>query len=129
MAFTFTWEERGFVHRHSGVVTPQDLQDIIQIFYNDPRHEDCKYLIADYAEATDHTFSYLEMSVVAGYDIGASKSLPQLRQALVATSPKLRQALEYYVSLTARSHITWEARIFNDSARARAWALEAARKT
>ncbi len=123
MAYEFSWEERGFCHRHWGVVHPRDLAEILEIFYGDPRCDECRYVIADYSDAEDHAFEQTDITVVAGHDIGASKTIPRLRQALVATNPRFREACEHYVSIIRRSHITWETVIFDDVNEAYRWAL------
>ncbi|MBK1859159.1 hypothetical protein [Cerasicoccus arenae] len=124
MPFEIIWEPQGVIQRHWGVLHPQELDEFNSQFYGDSRSDNCKFMLTDFLEVTDHTFDQIDISVAAGYDIGASKSIKNFKIAFVVREPKVREGCELYRKILASCNTTWEVRLFEDMGEARRWCEE-----
>ncbi|MCD8535716.1 MAG: hypothetical protein LR011_13400 [Verrucomicrobia bacterium] len=121
MAHETFWEERGIYWKFSGDVSYEEIAAINQEFYDDGRSDKMRYQITDFSDAEIGDISEKQLLIFAALDFGASHSLPQMKQAIVANSQKATALAQRYIELSIQLKSPWKFRIFSNIGAARAW--------
>lgn len=122
MPYRTSWEPAGFLLEHSGLITGDEIDQANQCFFSDPRSDTARYQIIDCSLVTEVDISVHDMSRTAAYDLGASRSNPQIKLAFVSTHPDMTLAIEKYITVSKNLKTSWRFGIFEDIERAREWA-------
>lgn len=123
MAHNTTWEEYGIHWEYYGVVTLQEVAQSNTEFYCDDRSDSAKYQIFDGTAAEDFVGTEEEARMIAAIDLGASRSITDLKVALVVPASALDLA-EQYIASSKELKSPWTFRIFPSLAEARTWVQE-----
>jgi hypothetical protein len=121
MSYEVLWEPRGAVKRFWGVVSSADMLRSVVETEADPRFDTLRYVINDFLAISHLTFSAEDVSEVATMDLGASRTNPAIKIAIVATMAELIAFAHQYADSDLNVYPT---RIFATMGEARAWAEE-----
>lgn len=122
MPYRTTWEPEGIVWEFEGDVTAEEIQRANAEFYGDERSDSSKYQIIDATDVTSVEWTEIDINVTAAYDIGADRSVKNLKVAYVARDEEIVELLEKYVGISRRMNSSWKFEGFRDMSSARAWA-------
>ena len=124
MSFTVNWEKNGVVTTFSGIVDAQEVMQADREFYRDPRSDNARYQITDFSRAEPGLVREFDIEAIAGFDLGSSLSIPNLKVALVTTDPQVVSWCEQYIYLSRKCNSSWEFAILNSINDAREWLSE-----
>lgn len=123
MPYKTTWDNHGICWQLEGIITSQEIFDLTNDFYQNPKSDRIKYQIVDCTHveqfALDDTIS--TMAEIAALDYAASLSIHNVKVALVATRPKIKRINQEYIDNSRLLHSNWEIKIFDDLLSARNW--------
>ncbi len=118
MSYEIIWESHGAVKRFLGHVNSFELiQSVIDV-ERDARFDDLHYVINDFLGCTRFSIHDRVVEDMAVMDKGASFSNPDIKIAVVVTSPQIIAAAREYVNSELNVYPT---RIFATEGEARAW--------
>lgn len=123
MPFNIKWEDRGFVREFYGIVNSGEVMESDRIFYEDPRSDTAKYQITDFSNARPGQVEDEHIAKIAGFDIGASITSPNLKVAFVTSDQYVKDLCQKYIDISLKANTTWEFKIFEDMESARNWVL------
>jgi len=83
-----------------------------------PHFDSLRYVINDFLECTGLTISSMEIEEIAAIDSAAAASNPNIRIAVVATSPEVIAAADAYANDPFTAYTT---RIFGTMDEAKSW--------
>lgn len=121
-----TWTANGIIWEYSGIVTLEQVADANTEFYNDPRSDNSKYQIFDVSAVDEIVGDEAQAKRLAAIDHGASRSIPDLKIALVINESMLPLA-ETYMENLSKLGCRWDCKTFYFQAEARAWITEQTR--
>ena len=121
MSYEVFWEPRGVVKRFEGVVSSADLLRSVVETEADARFDSLRFVINDFRDVSQIKFGVQEVSEVATLDLGASRTNPAIRIAVVATLPEVIALAEHYANSPLNVYPT---RIFASMEAAQAWVSE-----
>lgn len=121
MSYEVHWEPRGAIKRFWGRVSSQDMIRSVVETEADARFDSLRYVINDCREVDQIAFSSEDVSNVSAMDLGASRTNPAIRIAVVATMAELIAFAEQYANSALNVYPT---RIFATMEDARAWVNE-----
>ena len=121
MSYDVFWEPRGVVKRFEGVVSSADMIRSVVETEADARFDSLRFVINDFRDVSQIEFGVQEVSEVATLDLGASRTNPAIRIAVVATLPEVIAMAEHYANSPLNVYPT---RIFASMEAARAWVSE-----
>tara|TARA_R100000027_G_scaffold2734_9_gene2717 strand:+ start:23205 stop:23579 length:375 start_codon:yes stop_codon:yes gene_type:complete len=114
------WEEDGILWEYSGITTVEEVAQANTEFYRDRRSDHCKYQIFNGLGSEEITGTESEIRMLAAIDFGASRSIRNLKVALVV-KPTMEEPTEHYMKTLKEMGSPWECRIFNSMEEARKW--------
>lgn len=123
MAHKTTWEENGIHWEYFGVVTLQEVAQSNTEFYCDDRSDAAKYQIFDGIAVEEFVGTEEEARMIAAIDLGASRSITDLKVALIVPDSALDLAKQYIAS-SKELKSPWSFRIFPSVEEARKWVHE-----
>lgn len=115
MSYSLTWEYRGFHVIYSGVVTSQDVMDVIMEIQGDARFDSLRYGISEYVNIDRYELTPAQLKIHVAYWNGAAQSNPNMVLASVTTHQKIVELLQ---SICIVKH---QRRIFATIQEARSW--------
>ena len=121
MPFRTHWEDHGIVWTYHGDVTAREIADANDGFYSDERSERIRYQIIDARDVTSVEWSDRDIAMTAGYDIGAERSIKEVKVAYVAVNADIVAKLEKYIAISRTLNSSWQFRGFDTLANAREW--------
>ena len=121
MPYHTKWEDNGVVREYFGHVDSSEVLEADREFYEDSRSDASTYQIADFSNATPGVVDDSHIIEIAGFDIGASITIPNLKIALVASDQYVKALCQKYIDLSLVANKTWEFMIFEDMESARDW--------
>lgn len=121
MSYEVHWEPRGAIKRFWGLVSSHDMIRSVVETEADARFDSLRYVINDCREVTEIAFSSEDVSDVSAMDLGASRTNPAIRIAIVATMAELIAFAEQYANSALNVYPT---QIFATMDAARAWVNE-----
>ena len=124
MPFTINWEERGVVTVFHGIVDILEVLEADRCFYNDSRSDAAEYQITDFTQGELGEVDESLIGKIAALDFGASQSIPNLKVALIATDPYVKELCKKYIELSQDIQSSWEFKIFEDMDTARSWVFD-----
>ena len=121
MASKIIWEENGFLVKHSGTVTDEEVMMVNDIMYGDARFEKISYQIADFTDVTDNRITHRDAKVIGTMDRTSSVwNSKKMKIAIVTTDEKFLPVVKAY--LKELEGMNWEGRSFKTLEMAHAWA-------
>ena len=121
MPYRTHWKENGIVWEFYGDVTAQEIERANAEFYRDARSDEAKYQIVDARDVASVEWQERDIKTVAAYDLGASRTLRNVRVALVADDGEIMEKLDRYADLSRRLNSSWQFERFETLEPARAW--------
>lgn len=121
MAYKTTWEEHGIFWEYSGVLTSQDLIDSNYEFYNDSRADSALYQLSDFSNVEKNELDELTIERITAMDFGQSKSVSNIKAALVSSSAEAREEFQKHIELILKIKNPWTFKIFDNIESARKW--------
>jgi hypothetical protein len=121
MPYKAIWEDKGFVREFYGVVDSSEVLDSDREFYEDPRSDVATYQITDFSKAQPGKVEDTDIIKIAGFDIGASVTVPNLKVAFVTRDQYVKALCQKYIDLSIQANKTWKFKIFEDRESARDW--------
>lgn len=122
MPYRTEWKPHGIIWEFYGDVTAREIEAANAEFYGDARSDSAKHQIIDAGRVTSVEWNEIDISKTAGYDIGADRSVKNLRVAYVADDAEIISKLEKYIEISRNMNSSWQFKGFRDVAAARAWA-------
>ena len=123
MPYELSWEPGGMCLRAFGVITDEDILTINRVMMSDPRARSTRYQIADFSDVTEMKVSREVVTSIARMDSEWAKEIPKIRKAIIASTPVIRGWSNVYAHSHEADGGTWETRLFENEAEARAWAM------
>ena len=117
------WKTAGIIWEFSGVLPLTEVAEVNAEFYSDPRSDDVRYQIFDGTAIDTIVGSEQEAKMLAAIDGGASRSIPNLKVALVIKEPMLELAEAYKENLS-KFGSGWHCEIFYSMDKAKDWVAE-----
>lgn len=97
MACEIFWETEGVIFRHYGTVTNEEVQQMNNIMYGDPRFDKIRYQISDYTQVTENLISRKEAKVIGKIDRASSHwNRKVMYIGVVTTDPQFIPIVEAY---------------------------------
>ena len=124
MPYDLTWEDRGVVTRLRGVVTSDELIQIIRDQDSDPSFEGVEYILAVFSDSVVLEASSAAIRRAAEIDAGVSKRKPDVVVAIVASQTVIRGLSNLYRIQHEVMGGQWEMSIFETEEEARRWIAE-----
>ncbi|MCX2862513.1 hypothetical protein OOZ63_11735 [Paucibacter sp. PLA-PC-4] len=121
MSYEVVWEPRGALKRFEGVVSSADLIRSVVETEADARFDSLRFVINDFRDVSRIDFDAEDVSEVATIDLGASRTNPSIRIAVVATNAEVIALAEHYANSPLNVYPT---QIFATMEAARAWVAE-----
>lgn len=91
------WKDEGIIFRHNGTVTNEEVQEMNNLMYGDPRFDKIRYQIADYTRVTENLISFKEAKVIAKIDRASSHwNRKVMLLGVVTTDPQFIPVAEAY---------------------------------
>ena len=118
MSFELLWEPKGVVIRFYGTVGMFDPEQATAAYTRDIRFDELKFVIADYSGISGCEALPKDIEAVGAMDIGAMRTNPLMRKAVVTTSPEVIAMAEHHQEALG---VQMPTRIFPTMAEARAW--------
>lgn len=118
MAIEIAWEPKGVCKTYRGFVTSQEFMQSIAEFQGDPRFDDCRYSLNDFSHVEGHNITEADVKRFAAFAIGAYRSNPKVRIAVVTADDSIRSLLDFY---STEGHSPYPLRIFPSLVDARSW--------
>lgn len=118
MSYEIIWEPRGVVKRYFGHVTSADMVQSVTDVEGNPRFDDLRYVINDFLAIDDISSSQKDVDDISVLDKGASFTNPQIRIAVVTTSPDVTALATAYAESSMNAYPT---KIFASLSEARSW--------
>lgn len=118
MPYEITWEPHGVYKRFFGHLTVGDLLQSSQDVTADPRFDSLRYAIDDFLGLEGHSVTVAAVRLQAAANLGARRSNPNVRVAVLTTDPGVRALTDLYASPKLRSY---PVEVFETVAEARAW--------
>ena len=123
MPYEFNWEPLGVVAHFSGVVLDEELIAATKEVYASPLLPVMKYLIVDFSLTEKLAVSSEIVLSVANSDQRASKTNPDVKVAIITSSPLVRGLSNVYAATHEVKGGSWTTKIFECEENARAWAV------
>lgn len=124
MPYRTEWHEHGVEWEFHGAVTAREIERANDDFYRDERSDRSRYQIIDARRVTSVTWEERDIKVTAAYDLGAARTLKDVKVAYVASDDAIRGMLEQYADISRGLNSTWQFQGFADIDSARAWAQQ-----
>ena len=124
MPYDSTWENNGFIRSFYGEVDTEEVFESDREFYEDPRSDTARFQITDFSRGIPGNIEVADVTKIAGFDLGASLSIPNLKVAFVTKDPYVKTLCEQYIELLNAGKSTWKFKIFEDVQGAKGWVLE-----
>ena len=121
MSYEIHWEPRGAIKRFWGDVSSNDVIRSVVETEADARFDSLRFVINDFREVALITFSAVDVGEIAVMDLGASRTNPAIRIAIVAVAPDLIELGHQYANSPLNVYPT---KIFATMDEARAWVSE-----
>ena len=118
VAYEVVWKHRGVIKRFFDCVTDHDMLQSVLDTESDRRFDDLRYVINDFSAITGCSVRIPTVEDISVADVGAARTNPSIRIAVVTTTPEIRMLAERYASSPLN---VYETRIFASSAEARSW--------
>lgn len=118
MSYEVHWEPRGAIKRFWGDVSSNDLIRSVIETEADARFDSLRFVINDFREVSRITFSAEDVGEIAVMDLGASRTNPAIRIAIVAHTAEVVELGHQYANSPLNVYPT---QIFATMDEARAW--------
>lgn len=118
MGYELSWEPRGLVKRFFGDVTEKQFIDAVIDSESDARFDGLRHVINDFRDVESFVFTPEDVDYVAAIDNAAAVSNPNIRIAVITSSPEIIALATQYAESSLNVYPT---RIFATLADARAW--------
>ena len=116
-----TWNKAGTVAEFFGKITLDTILEVDQKHYNDPRFDEIRYELYDFAQADLSEVRISDVQVPAAYDFGASHINRRIKVASVATDPHAIELCKHYISVSKGVNSSWSFPIFDNRESALEW--------
>ena len=124
MAYQTTWEDKGIYWKYTDTVTPEDIFNSNHEFYQDSRSDNVDYQIVDFTNIQEIGFNDQTMKQIASLDSVESKSISNIKLALISDSDDVKKMFQEYIEHSDIFNSNWPTKIFNDIDSAREWLSE-----
>ena len=121
MSYEVHWEPHGTVKRFWGVVSSNDVIRSVIDTEADARFDSLRFVINDFREVSQITFDAQDVDEIAVMDLGASKTNPAIKIAIVAITADVIELAHQYANSPLNVYPT---KIFATMDEARAWVDE-----
>jgi len=121
MAYITKWEKQGVCWQLSEIVTTQELFELTNEFYENPKSDTVSYQIVDCLNVERFELGSETMLEIAALDYAASLSIGNIKVALVGKNPQIKMINEEYLEYSARFNSNWTIKIFENMNDARDW--------
>lgn len=121
MSYEVHWESQGAIKRFWGVVSSADMLRSVVETEADARFDTLRFVINDFREVTQITFDSHDVGDIAAIDLGASRTNPAIKIAVVATRADVIELAEQYANSALNVYPT---QIFATLDEARTWITE-----
>ncbi|MBL4705770.1 MAG: hypothetical protein JKY54_14690 [Flavobacteriales bacterium] len=118
MLVTNKWEKKGLYIQHKGVVSSKDMLDADRNYRN-AKFDALSYIIVDLSLVTNFTFNFSRMEEKAAQSNVEGVWKDKIKLVFVVTTPKVRELIEYYVSLMEEQENNWDLFIVDSEENAR----------
>jgi len=118
VGYELSWEPRGLVKRFFGDVTEKQFIDAVIDSESDARFDGLRHVINDFRDVESFVFTPEDVDYVAAIDNAAAVSNPNIRIAVITSSPEIIALATQYAESSLNVYPT---RIFATLADARAW--------
>ncbi len=118
MSYKLSWKVRGVIKHFSGHLTDKQLMQSVIDVEGDSRFDSLRYVINDFREVISVSVDNTVVEEIAAIDMSAAKTNPNIRIAIVATSPEIITASEQYAYSPFNAYPT---RIFSSMEEANSW--------
>ncbi|MGL6160406.1 hypothetical protein [Microbulbifer sp.] len=121
MNYKITWEKKLVCVDYFGNVTNKDIQDAHFELNSDDRFYHCNYLILNISECDLSAVSVPDLFLVIATDLGATKTNPNLKVAMVTTNPLSIEKVSTYIERNRSLNTPWEFEILPSVEEAKEW--------
>ena len=121
MSYEVHWEPQGAVKRFWGVVSSNDVIRSVIETEADARFDSLRFVINDFVAVSQITFDAHDVDDIAAMDLGASRTNPAIRIAIVAVTADVIALAHQYANSPLNVYPT---KIFATMDEARAWVAE-----
>jgi hypothetical protein len=118
MPYRLDWEPRGLVLHFSGRISGKDPEQATIEYERDIRFDDLLYVIADYSQIEGCHAMPADIDEVLLRDTGAKYSNPNIRKAVVTTSPEVIAMANRYKK---EGEVVFPVKVFPKMKEARDW--------
>jgi hypothetical protein len=123
MPYEISWEPLGVVIRASGVLLDEDSIAVNEELNASPLLPVMKYQIIDFSAIEEFDLSSERVRITAGQDRFAAETNPDMKIAVITSSPLVRGMTNMYAIYHAVKGGSWTTKIFECEEDARAWAV------
>jgi len=120
MACKLIWEEKGVLFSHSGIVTNQEVMEMNNLMYGNPKFDSISYQISDYTLVESNHVTHSGAKVIGTLDNKSTIWNSRfMRIAIVTTDKNFIPIVHLYFG--EFSGTNWEGRIFDTLEQAYLW--------
>lgn len=94
LGYSLDWEDRGFHVTYTGVITSEDVMDVIKEIQGDSRFDTLRYGISEYVDVDSYEITPAQLMIHAAYWNGAAQSNSNMVLASVTTHQKIIELLQ-----------------------------------
>ena len=123
MPYEISWEPSGVLFRFWGVVSDEELIASNQEVYASPLFPAMKHQIVDFSPIEKFDVSNADVRTVAESDRSAADTNPDVKVAIIASSPLMRGMVNVYAATHYVKGGSWTTKLFEREEDARAWAV------
>jgi len=115
MGYSLKWEAKGFHVQYSGMVTTDDIMDVIGKIQGDSRFDSLQYGISEYVNVTKYEITPEQFKIHIAYWNGSARSNLNLILSSVSSDPKIIPILQ------SMGNFKHKRQIFTSVEEARLW--------
>ncbi|OHC65577.1 MAG: hypothetical protein A2040_13825 [Rhodocyclales bacterium GWA2_65_19] len=120
MAYRTIWETNGICVRYSGHSSDREIALLVHEFQADERFDNVRYILHDFRDCENLTYSKLAIEELSAIDAAAAMSKPEHRVAVVSDRPDVLGMVKAYMDTGFQAKD--QLRIFSSLEAARSWA-------
>lgn len=120
MAHRTIWETNGICVHYSGHSSDREIAMLVQEFQADERFDNVRYILHDFRDCENLTYSRMAIEELSATDAAAAMSKPEHRVAVVSDRPDVHAMVKVYMDTGFQPED--KLRIFSSLEAARSWA-------
>jgi hypothetical protein len=121
MAVNIEWKKNGIIAKFVGKVTIQEINESNRVMHGDARFDDLQYQISDFLEADPSLVSFDDALVPAATDLGASRTVHEMKIALIIQEPTAVELGKHYIEISKKLGSPWQFALFSCMEDAMKW--------